>query len=163
MSAVYDTAVALHVVLVVGGTLGLAVTGGYLAAALGTAAGAGVRRFFSGAPGGAPRLLYPAAALGLVAALTSAGRVDLRSGWVWGAGVLWLVAAALIEAGVRPAERRVGALLAGAAGEPLPPPGGWRDGGAAPALRSAAGWGLAAAVGALAAVLVSSALMVSKP
>ena len=152
MSAVYDTAVALHVVLVSAGTLGLAVTGGYLAAALGPTAGAGVRRFFSGSPGGAPRLLYPAAALGLVAALTSSGRVHLRWGWVWGAGALWLVAAGLIEAGVRPAERQVAQLL-GPTGEEAAPK----------SLRSAAAWGLAAAAAALAAVLVSSVLMVAKP
>lgn len=154
MSAVYDTAVALHVLLVVGGTVGLAVTGGYLGAALAVGAGAGVTRFFSGPPGGAPRLLYPAAAVGLVAALTSSGRVHLRSGWVWGAGALWLVAAALIEAVVRPSERRLAGLLAGGAGGAA---GGAQD------VRAAAGRGLVAAVVALGLVAVSSGLMVTKP
>ena len=137
---------AVHVIGVVGGTVGLAVTVGYLAAARGGGEGTGVRRFFAGGPGQAPRLLYPAAAFGLVAALSSSQRVRLQWAWVWGAGILWLLAAVCIEAGLRPAERRVGGLLA--AGQ-----------GAGPA----AGAGLAAGAAALALVLAASALMVAQP
>jgi hypothetical protein len=136
--------VAVHVVGVVVGTLGLAVTVGYLGAA--GRGGPGVRRFFTGRPGQAPRLLYPAAAFGLVAALSSSRRVRLEWAWVWVAGVLWFLAAVCIEAGMRPAERRVGALLAAG------------DGGGA-----AARGGLAAGSAALVLVLTASALMVTQP
>ena len=130
----------------VGGTVGLAVTVGYLAALRGGGGGGSVRRFFAGGPGQAPRLLYPAAVFGLVAALSSSQRVRLQWAWVWGAGVLWLLAAFCIEAGLRPAERRVGALLASGNGA-----------------RAAAGAGLAAGGAALALVLTASALMVAQP
>jgi len=138
--------VAVHVVGVVVGTVALAVTVGYLGAAGSGGAGAAVRRFFTGGPGQAPRLLYPAAAFGLVAALSSSQRVRLEWAWVWVAGLLWFLAAVCIEAGVRPAERRVGARLDG--GE-----------GAATAARS----GLAAGSAALVLVLTASALMVVQP
>lgn len=137
---------AVHVVGVVVGTLGLAVTVGYLGAARGGGAGDGVRRFFAGGPGQAPRLLYPAAAFGLVAALSSSQRVRLEWAWVWVAGVLWFLAAVCIEAGMRPAERRVGALLDAGDGA-----------------RTAAGSGLAAGSAALVLVLTASALMVVQP
>jgi hypothetical protein len=138
--------VAVHVVGVVAGTVGLAVTVGYLGAVRGGGAAAGVRRFFTGGPGQAPRLLYPAAAFGLVAALSSSDRIRLEWAWVWVAGVLWLLAAVCIEAGMRPAERRVGVLLD--AGD-----------GAGAAARS----GLAAGSAALVLVLTASALMVAQP
>ena len=137
-------------VCVVAGTLGLAVTTGYLAAVRGGGSGLGLRRFFAGGPGLAPRLLYPAAAFGLIAALASSERVRLQWAWVWGAGVLWLLAAVCIEAGVRPSERRLGRLLA-------------PDVGADPSARSVAGAGLAAGGLALTLVLTSSALMVTQP
>ena len=141
---------AAHVLCVVVGTLGLAVTVGYLAA-LGTGSrGSGVRRFFAGGPTQAPRLLYPAAAFGLVAALSSSRRVRLEWAWVWVAGVLWFLAAACIEAGMRPAERRVGDLLATGRG-------------GAPGARVPARTGLAAGAAALVLVLTASALMVAQP
>ena len=136
----------MHVVGVVVGTAGLAVTVGYLAAAYGGAGGAGVRRFFTGGPGQAPRLLYPAAAFGLVAALSSSQRVRLQWAWVWVAGVLWVLAAVCIEAGMRPAEGRVGAGLDAGDGA-----------------RTAARSGLAAGSAALVLVLTASALMVVQP
>lgn len=157
MSALYGTAVGLHVVLVLAGTIGLAVTVGYLAAGHRAAdrlsdPGSALRRFFSAGPSLAPRLLYPAAALGLAAALSSSDRVRLQWAWVWGAGALWLGAAVLIEAGLRPAERQLAALLTAAPDA------------AAPFLtRPVARRGLVAAVGALAMVLASSALMTAQP
>jgi len=140
----------VHVVGVVVGALGLAVTVGYLTAVGAGGGGGGVRRFFTGRPGQAPRLLYPAAAFGLVAALASSDRVRLQWAWVWVAGVLWFLAAVCIEAGMRPAERRVGGLLASG------------DGVTAGA-RAAARAGLVAGGAALALVLAASALMVVQP
>lgn len=131
---------------VVVGTVGLAVSVGYLAAVRGGGAGSGLRRFFAGGPGQAPRLLYPAAAFGLVAALSSSQRVRLQWAWVWVAGVLWFGAAVCIEAGVRPAERRVGVLLDAGDGA-----------------RTAARSGLAAGSAALVLVLTASALMITQP
>ena len=163
-SPLYGATVALHVVLVVAGTAGLGVTLGYLAACRRAGANAAVTRFFARGPGLAPRLLYPAAALGLVAALGSDQRVRLQWAWVWGAGTLWLAAAMCIEGGLRPAERRLAGLVAGGHGkEPAGGHGGAPGGPDSGAVRAAAGLGLMAAGAALGLVLASSALMVAQP
>ena len=133
MTQLYDPAVGLHVALVTLGTLGLAVTTGYLLVGARTPGSPVVERFFRGGIGVAPRLLYPAALFGAVAAATSHGRIHPGRFWVWGAGAFWLAAALLIETVVRGAARK-GRFAAGAA----------------------------AGLAALALVLGSSALMVGK-
>jgi len=150
----YDVLVALHVVTVVIGTAGLAVTAGYVVAARVGAAGerplpAAVARFFGPRPGWAPRLLYPAALFGLAAAGLSHDRVRLALAWVWVAAVLWLGAAAFIEAALLPAERSVSRLLAR-----TPDPG---------ALRACLNRGVVGASGAVALAVAASAVMVVKP
>lgn len=150
----YDVLVALHVVTVVVGTGGLAVTSGYLVAGAARARRhqpltPALARFFGPRPGWAPRLLYPAAALGLAAAGLSHDQVRLRAAWVWSAAVLWFGAAACIEAGMRPAEREVGRLVAEGTGATE----------SGPALRR----GVYSAAAALALALAASAVMVVKP
>jgi hypothetical protein len=140
VAVLYDLVVVAHVLTVLGALVSLAVAGGYSAALLGGRRPA-VDRYFRGGPSWGPRLLVPAAILGLIAAGLSGGRVRLDSGWVLGAGGLWLVAMASVEALLRPAEA---ALAVPEAGKPS----------RRPALRALAG-----AFAAVAAVVAASVVM----
>jgi hypothetical protein len=133
VTQLYGPAVGLHVTLVIAGTVGLAVTTGYLLVGARAPGSPAVQRFFRAGIGIAPRLLYPAALFGAVAAATSDGRIHPGRFWVWGAGTFWLGAALLIETVVRSAADK-GRFTTGAA----------------------------AAAGALGLVLASSALMVGR-
>ena len=151
MGVLYDLAVAAHVVMVLGALLAIAVAGGYQAAVVAGAGGEPVARYFRGGPSWGPRLLAPAALLGLVAAGLSRGRVQLSAGWVWAPALLWLLAMGAIEALLRPAEK---ALIAARAGGD----GGRSDtGGSLP--RPVALKGLAGAVIAGAGVAAASVMM----
>ena len=154
-SSAYDVVVVLHVVTVVVGTGGLAISTGYLVAGWASErrhrpVAPAVTRVFGPRPSWAPRLLYPAAALGLAAAGLSHDRVRLQAAWVWVAGVLWFGAAAAIEGGMRPAERRIGARPAPDEGGSDAPPSGFAR-------------GAGAALAAVALALAASAVMVVKP
>lgn len=142
MGALYDLAVAAHVVLVLGALLAIAVAGGYQAAVAAGSRSDGVTRYFRGRPSWGPRLLAPAALLGLLAAGLSRGRVHVDAGWVLGAAALWLGAMAAIESLLLPAEK---ALIA------TPDP--------SLTSRSIALKGLAGAAVALAGVVAASVLM----
>ena len=149
VAALYDLAVAAHVVTVLGALVAIAVAGGYLVAVAVGAGGESVASYFRGGPSWGPRLLAPAALLGLAAAGLSRGRVRLDAGWVWGAAVLWLVAMGAVEVLMRPAEKALGPARDAARVEA----------GAAPSARSVAVKGVSGAVIAVAGVVVASVLM----
>ena len=151
VAVLYDLAVAAHVVVVLAALVAIAVAGGYQAAVVAGARGESVARYFRGGPSWGPRLLAPAAALGLVAAGLSRGKVHLGARWVWVAALLWLASMAAIESLLRPAEKALNDLMAegGAGGE----------GGADPGPTAVAARGLSGAVIALAGVVVASVLM----
>lgn len=146
MKTVYTAAVILHVLAVLGGLVAVGVSGGYFAAGWRQPANPAVRQFFVPRSLYGPRLLYPAAALGLVAAATSRGRIHLGSAWVVLAAGLWVLAMAAVELVMRPAERAVGAAME--AGTDA----------AAPSRR-----GLAGAVGAAVCLVVASVVMTGRP
>jgi len=143
VAALYAVAVVAHVLTVLGALISVGVGGGYCAAVVGGGRGAAVARYFAGGPSWGPRLLYPAALLGLVAAASSRGRVDLGDYWVLAAAGLWAGAVLVLELVLRPAERAVAAGL-----------GSVPDG-----LRARAGRGVGAAVVVVGAILAASVLM----
>ena len=143
MAAVYAVVVVAHVLTVLGALISVGVAGGYCAAVVGGGRGAAVERFFDGGPSRGPRLLYPAALLGLAAAGSSRGRVHLGDYWVLAAAGLWVVAVAGLEFVLRPAERSVADRLSSAA-----------DG-----LRGRAALGVGGAVAVVGSILAASFLM----
>jgi hypothetical protein len=153
VDVLYDLAVAAHVLTVLGALVAIAVAGGYQVAVVAGADSESVARYFRGGPSWGPRLLAPAALLGLLAAGLSRGRIHLGAGWVWGAAVVWLVAMGAVEALLRPAEK----ALVAAGGQSHDDPGGPDS--ASPSPRSVAAKGVAGAVVAVAGVVVASVLM----
>lgn len=144
VAALYAVAVVAHVLTVLGALVSVGVAGGYCAAVVGGGRGAAVERYFAGGPSWGPRLLYPAALLGLVAAASSRGRVGLGDYWVLAAAGLWAGAVVVLELVLRPAERYV------AEGLGVETSGG---------LRAGAGRGVGAAVVVVGAILAASVLM----
>jgi hypothetical protein len=157
VEVLYDLAVAAHVLTVLGALVAIAVAGGYQVAAAAGADNDSVARYFRAGPSWGPRLLAPAALLGLLAAGLSRGRIHLGAGWVWGAGLVWLVAMGAVEALLRPAEK---ALAAAGGHSPDDPEGaGGPRVGPCRSPRSVAIKGLTGAVLAVAGVVVASVLM----
>lgn len=143
MAAVYAVVVVAHVLTVLGALISVGVAGGYCAAVVGGGRGAAVERYFAGGPSWGPRLLYPAALLGLAAAASSRGRVQLGNYWVLAAASLWVVAVIGVELVLRPAEGAVAESLSSGA-----------DG-----LRGRAGRGVGGAVAVVGSILAASVLM----
>jgi hypothetical protein len=116
----FDALVALHVVSAVVGFGAVAITGVYGA----TAARPGrpgaaeeTARYFR-SPGRAEWLILPVPFLGAAALGLRSGRDDFGAVWVIGAGLIWLLASALLLGIVRPAARQIRA--GAAAGEAAP-------------------------------------------
>ncbi|MHB1444888.1 MAG: hypothetical protein ACYCTI_09530 [Acidimicrobiales bacterium] len=143
MAAVYAVVVVAHVLTVLGALISVGVAGGYCAAVVGGGRGAAVERYFAGGPSWGPRLLYPAALLGLAAAASSRGRVQLGDYWVLAAASLWGVAVIGVEFVLRPAEGAVAESLSSGA-----------DG-----LRGRAGRGVGGAVAVVGSIVAASVLM----
>jgi len=143
VAAVYAVVVVAHVLTVLGALISVGVAGGYFAAVVGGRRGAAVERYFAGGPSWGPRLLYPAALLGLAAAGLSRGRVHLGDYWVLAAAGLWLVAVVGLEFVLRPTERAVADRLASAA----------------EGLRGRAAQGVGGAVVVVGSILAASVLM----
>jgi len=161
MSGLYKGVVLLHVLAVLGGLVAVGVTGGYCAALWRRPGSRAAHQFFAPGPGMAPRLLYPAAVLGLAAAASSGGRVHPGSFWVWGAALLWVAGVAAMETVMRPAEHRIQTGLRApaatrAAGTRDRP---WEPG---PELLGAARRGLAGALATEACLVAASLLMTIK-
>jgi len=143
MAALYAVVVVAHVLTVLGALISVGVAGGYCAAVVGGGRGAAVERYFAGGPSWGPRLLYPAALLGLAAAASSRGRVHLGDYWVLAAAGLWVLAVVGLEFVLRPAEHAVADRIASAA----------------EGLRGRAAQGVGGAVAVVGSILAASVLM----
>ena len=152
MAGLYAVVVVAHVVAVLGGLVSVGVAGGYCGAVVGGVRGAAVERYFAGGPSWGPRLLYPAALLGLAAVAASRGRVHLQDDWVLGAGGIWIGAVAVVEAVVRPAERAVAEILTDRSGASPGPAAG-------AGTRRSAARGLVGSAVVVAGIVAASVLM----
>ena len=167
--AAFDIVLLLHVLCVVVGG-GTVVVSAVQAARLArvpspNALTEGLRTYYTPGTNWVARVLFGVPVFGFVLLAMSHGDDRLAQGWVLGGLALWLVAAGVAESYLWPAERRLAEDLAGWMAAPA-------DGGpGAAALGSGAAlpwrdrcrplfW---AALGVIAALLVASGLMVTRP
>ncbi len=128
----FDVVLLLHVASVVIGLITVVVSGSAAARCLADPRRppAAVRRYFSGGPNWAGRVLYGVPVFGLVLLGLSKGAYGLSDTWVVAGLGAWTIGVVAAEGLLWPAERRIGGLLA--AGEQAPAGGVRRDGALAP-------------------------------
>lgn len=171
-SAAYDLVLLAHVLAVVA-AFGAVVVAGACAAALTRTRPLpeGVVRYYRPGVNWAGRVLHLVPVLGIVLVALSHGAWSFSDGWVLGGLVLWVVADALAETLLWPAERRIQQVMAGCAPGPQHEEREVSSGRAAlsglarpPGELAMLGRRAASVAGLVAAVLVgTSVLMVAKP
>jgi len=105
-SGAYDALVAVHVVFAVVGFGAVAISGVYGALARNQANASETTRYFA-SRGIAEWLIIPVPFVGLAALLVDHRSGDLTEVWVLGGSAVWIAAAAILLAVVRPAEGRL--------------------------------------------------------
>jgi hypothetical protein len=105
-SGAYDALVAVHVVFAVVGFGAVAISGVYGALARNQANASETTRYFA-SRGIAEWLIIPVPFVGLAALLVDHRSGDLTEAWVLGGSAVWIAAAAILLAVVRPAEGRL--------------------------------------------------------
>ncbi|HUE58113.1 MAG TPA: hypothetical protein VMO88_00890 [Acidimicrobiales bacterium] len=105
-SGAYDALVAVHVVFAVVGFGAVAISGVYGALARNQSNASETTRYFA-SRGIAEWLIIPVPFVGLAALLVDHRSGDLTEVWVLGGSAVWIAAAAILLAVVRPAEGRL--------------------------------------------------------
>ncbi|PZS16669.1 MAG: hypothetical protein DLM54_10800 [Acidimicrobiales bacterium] len=167
----YDLVLVAHVLSAVVAVGAVLATGAYASVAgrPGALGGQGaVRRYFRPGTNWLSRVLYAVPILGMVLVVLGHGTGSLGELWLWLSTLLWVLAAALAQGVLWPAERTLQALLEASEGAPGEGPKGG-DGGEATGGQGAGDRGSTSRQASLAAagvdlcLLASFVLMVGRP